>query len=336
MSTRRRKGRRGGALLAVLWLSAALAAIAFAVAVSVRGEVGRAESSLEGLKAEFLARGALDRAFNYMQYGPGPVNPLGQPRFWQPGMPLLLMRFPEGDTAVEIIPETSRINVNLATPEELQRLLLAMGLHGVAAEQITAAIVDWRAPSPGPSPFDPIYLSQLPSFRAPHASLDQIEDLLSVAGVTQDLFYGRYERTPEGVVIRRAGLRDCLSIYGLQSPFDINTVEPEVMVSAGVAPSVAMQIAAMRRMEPITPLRWPVIVEMLGPAAGRFRMGGDRIYTLRARARLREADGRPSQTQRSAAMTIQLDSKFSPDGTRVLRRYDNAAAWPTYFDVWPQ
>ena len=40
-------GRRGGALLMVLWLSAALSAIAFSVALTVRSELGRATTTTE-------------------------------------------------------------------------------------------------------------------------------------------------------------------------------------------------------------------------------------------------------------------------------------------------
>ena len=70
MPTDRLRLEKGGALLAVLWLSVGLAAIAFSVAAMVRGEVGRAGNAVEGLKARYLAAGALERALNYMLYGP--------------------------------------------------------------------------------------------------------------------------------------------------------------------------------------------------------------------------------------------------------------------------
>ena len=43
-----------------------------------------------------------------------------------------------------------------------------------------------------------MYLARSPSFRAPHASLELIEELMSVAGITPELFHGGYTRTPEG------------------------------------------------------------------------------------------------------------------------------------------
>lgn len=326
---------RGGALLAVLWLSAALAAIAFAVAVSVRGEISRAETTLEGVKAYYLAQGALDRAINYMTYGPGPRLPNGVPRYWERGMPVLPLRFPEGDAVVEVIPETSRLNVNGAPPEQLQRLLTAMGVAPPQAGQIAMAIVDWRGGAPGQGPFDALYSSQSPSFRAPHASMQQIEDLLSVAGVTPELFYGRYERTPQGAAARRAGLRDCLTVFSVGGLVDINTAEPEVMIALGAPPQGAMEVAALRRRSPIVQAQMPALAPMLGPAAGQLGFGTGNIFTLKATARPRRQDGKLSDLRRSVAMTVRLPAN-TPSGVRVLRRYENASTWPTYFEVWQQ
>jgi len=69
--------RRGSALLAVLWLSAALSAIAFTVANTVRAETERTSTAVDSLRAYYLASGAIDRAILYIQWGPGYRNPDG-------------------------------------------------------------------------------------------------------------------------------------------------------------------------------------------------------------------------------------------------------------------
>jgi len=74
---------KGGALLTVLWLSAALAAIAFSVATTVRSETDRVSSSAEGLRAYYLASGSVERAIQWMMWGSTVRNPDGSPR-WQP------------------------------------------------------------------------------------------------------------------------------------------------------------------------------------------------------------------------------------------------------------
>ena len=53
---------RGSALLAVLWLSAALAAIAFSLSSTVRGETERTSTAVDGLRSYYLASGAIERA----------------------------------------------------------------------------------------------------------------------------------------------------------------------------------------------------------------------------------------------------------------------------------
>ena len=328
--------RRGGALLAVLWLSVALAAIAFSVATMVRGEVERAGNSVEALKARYLAAGALDRALNYVLYGPGPDMPNGMPRFWREGVPLLLMQFPEGEAAVEMIPESSKLNVNSAPPEDLNRLMLALGLTPMAAGQVTAAILDWRGGGPILTQFDQYYLSMNPSFRAPHASMEQIEDLLSVRGITPELYYGRYDRTEQGWLVAHAGLKDCLSVYSSGSALDLNTAQAETMLAVGAPPPAVEAVTIMRRMAPIQPAQLGSVMPMLGPSANRFRLGGDSIYTLRATARPRRQDGSISDLRRRATMTVAFNSKTYADGFTIFQRNDDAVGERTLFDPWPQ
>ncbi len=68
----RRSHRRsqGAALLLVLWLAAALSAIAFTLANTVRGEIERSSTDADGLKAYYLAEGAIDRTVGLHRIGP--------------------------------------------------------------------------------------------------------------------------------------------------------------------------------------------------------------------------------------------------------------------------
>jgi len=323
------RSRRGGALLMVLWLSAALSAIAFAVALRVRTELERADADQDGLRAWYLACGALDRAMNYMRYGPGPRDAAGRPRWWDARVTRLALSFPEGAAVVEVIPESSRFNVNTISREDLERLLFVLGVEPERARLITTAILHWRGSAM--SELDLLYLSSTPSFRAPRASLQQIEELMSVAGVTPDLFYGGYARTPEGKLVPRPGLRDCLSVFSSGRGFDINTVHPAVMMAVGVPAPAADMIVRMRQQQPILDMQ--AVAPLLGPAGARFRIGGDNIYTLRATARLRRPGGGLGDLRRSAAMTVQVNSTVSPDGFRVLAWQDSAAS-PAGADPW--
>lgn len=317
-------GRRqqGSALLAVLWLSAALAAIAFSVATTVRGETERTATYADSLRAYYLASGSIDRAILWILRGPGYRNADGSPRYYAPPMPFLQFHYPSGEVVVEVMPETSKLNVNLARPDDLIRLLAALGVEPGRAEEIAAAIVDWRSPAPqGLGPLDQYYLLQNPSFRARHASFEEIEELLLVKGVTPELFYGSYSED-QGRLIPRGGLRDCLSVWGTVGAFDANTAAPPLLLSLGFSPETVDQIVSARR---ITPFRTMGQVAAVAGAAPRLRIGGNTIYTLRATARLRLPDGRLSDLSRSVAATVKLlqPDQWNPP-YHILRWYDDA------------
>src|ERR1700747_2931317 len=108
----------GSALLAVLWLSLALAAIAFSLATTVRGETERTSTAVDGIRSYYLATGAIERAILYMQWGT---------QFYSGATPVLRMSFPTGEAEVEVIPEAAKYNINRSKPEDLLRLLVSLG-----------------------------------------------------------------------------------------------------------------------------------------------------------------------------------------------------------------
>lgn len=328
MRTSRAQRSPGTALLAVLWLSAALSAIAFTVASTVRGETERTSTEIDALRAGYLAAGAVDRALLYIQWGPTFRNPDGTARYFQNPTPVLRFQFPTGSAAVDIIPETAKLSVNTARPEELRNLLLVLGADPTQAQTISAGIVDWRSPTPGGSftEFDQHYLSLAPSFRARHASFEEIEELLLVQGMTPDLFYGSYTRDEQGGLVRHAALRDCLSVYGSRGPIDINTVEPAVLQAIGISPDVVAAILARRRSVPIRDSQDLAPFLSGGPTAVRLGIVPSTIATVRATARLRLAGGELSEVRRSVSAVV----KFLPPGFdapfHIMRWYDNVVA----------
>ncbi|MCS7316024.1 MAG: type II secretion system protein GspK [Bryobacterales bacterium] len=317
------RARRGGALLAVLWLTAALAAIAFSVATTVRAETERSATALDSLRAYYVAVGALERAILYMDWGPGPVSPDGVPRYWVPWRSRLYFQFPAGDAVVEIIPESSKLNLNTATPEDLYALLVQLGAEPERAREIALAIVDWRTPAAEPTPFDQYYLSLNPSFRARHASFEEVEEALLVKGMTAELFYGYFAVDAQGRLFPRGGFRDCVTVYGGPGRLDVNTTHPALLAAAGLSPGAVNWILERRRTAPFRDMRElePVASE---PGFHRLGIGGGTIYTLRATARLRLPDGSLSELRRSVAATIK---RLPPGWDRtyhVLRWYENA------------
>src|ERR1035437_907516 len=93
-----KRSQRGSALLTVLWMSAALAAIALSVASTVRSETERVDASSNGLRAWYLASGAVERGMQWMYWGEDFRRPDGSV-YWKFDAPRMEMSFPSG-TAV--------------------------------------------------------------------------------------------------------------------------------------------------------------------------------------------------------------------------------------------
>ncbi|MCC6262344.1 MAG: general secretion pathway protein GspK [Bryobacterales bacterium] len=322
----RRASNRGGALLAVLWLVAALSVIALTIAATVRAEIDRTTTNAEGVRAYYLAKGALDRAALYIQWGANANQPGHPPVYYQRGMRTLEFRFPTGLATVDVMPETAKLNVNRAAVEDLLRLFLALGLAPPEAVELAAAVDDWRKPaSEAITPFDRYYLSLTPSFPARHASLENVEELLLVKGMTPELFYGAYVPGSGDSLVWRSGVRDCLTVYGRSDSVDINWAEPPVLAAVGLPPQAVALIDARRRQQPF--LMEPEMAQLgIGGFEGaqRLQIGGRSIFTLRATAQLLAQDGSLSATRRSIAAVVDLNERTVRRPFTTLRWYDRA------------
>ena len=322
-----KRNRRGSALLAVLWLSAILAAIAFSLATTVRGEAERASTGVESTRSYYLATGAVQRAILYMLWGPQQLGPDGKPKL-AANAAFLNLPFPSGETTVEIIPEASKFNINTTPPEDLFRLLVNLGVNPDRARTIAVAIVDWRTPSPQGSPFDDHYLSLSPSFRAHHASLEEIEELLLVEGMTPDIYYGSYETVPQAQgparLVPRAGLSDCVSVWSPSNGFDVNSAAPPVLATLGLPPDLIAEIVQRRRVQPLGAPELGRIIQVAGPQASRLKIGGNTVFTVRATARLRLPNGQLSDLKRSVAAMVKIMPAGYDAPYHILRWYENA------------
>jgi general secretion pathway protein K len=320
---RGKDAQRGGALLSVLWMSAALAAIAFSLASTVRSETDRVSTAADGLRAWYLATGSVERGIQYMMWGPDYRTSSG-PRFWEPNLPRMFLPFPSGDAVVEMIPEMSKLNVNTASAGDLLRVVQAITDDPVRSQEIAEAILNWRGTGAASSGLDQYYSLLGPAFQPRRASIQEIEELLFVRGMTPEIFYGNYVADPEGRLYPHGGLRDCLSVWGSTGPFDANTASPALLEAFGM-PREAIAPFLARRAE--HPFRNLGEAASAGLPPGRFMIGGNLIWTLRATARLRRPDGSPSDVVRSASAVVKLlldRTRFGLDPVHVLRYYEDA------------
>ena len=306
----------------MLWLSAALSAIAFSVATTVRAETERASTLTESIRAGYLASGAVEGAILKIQSArnQGRVPP---PRF--------RYSFATGEAVVEVMPETARLDINRALSPDLANLMVALGADPARAQAIAAAIVDWRTTG---GQFEDYYLRLTPSFRPRHASFQEIDEAIWVRGMTPELFHGSYTREPRtGRLVRLGAFKDCVSIFGSIAKFDANGIEPALLRSFGTSFDGANALVAERERQPLmSAAEVARLAPMAGPALGRLTVIANSIYTLRATARVRLPDNRLSDVSRTVAAQVKFRQPDSPPAYQILR-WDDQAFSPAYSEA---
>jgi general secretion pathway protein K len=293
----------------VMWLSAALAAIALSISVTVRAETEHVSTAADGLRAWYLATGSVERAIQYMSWG----GLEGPDRYWNRRKSRLNFSYPSGDAVVEIMAESGKLNLLTASPGDLMRVVSAVTNDAAQAGKIAGGLGGGRGPgAPGPT------------FPGGGASFQEVEDLLTIPGMTPEIYYGNYTSDENGRLYARGGLRDCLSVWGsVSGPFDVNAASPALLVAFGASEEGAQALIEHRKIAPFRTIG--DAAGFLGGNTGRFRVGGNSIYTVRATARVRLPNGLPSEVMRTASAVVKvLDPRYYNSPVHVLRFYDDA------------
>jgi general secretion pathway protein K len=306
-------------LLTVLWVCAALAAVALSLSNTVRGETDRVSTDLDGLRAYYLATGAIEKAMIEMHWGRWyPDRPYPKGPGWTD------YDFQSGRVRVEFIPETAKLDVNHLNGERWGRLFSALGVEPERAQAIAAGIAARKSGQMMSTPF-----STGPTFPGQPASFQEIEELLSVPGVTPELLYGTYipnssDAGDQPRLIRRSGLVDCVSIFGSGSMIDAATADPAVLAAIGVPrPGIDLLMQA-RAIGPLDGRRLDALRPYLGPGAGTLAIEGHSIYSIRATAKLKLANGAYSDVRRTVAAQVKFMPRDYDTWIHVLRWYDTA------------
>jgi general secretion pathway protein K len=328
-----RRREKGGALLTVLWVSAALAAIALSVSMSIRAETDRAGTAADGLRATYLATGSVDRAVQWLLWGTASDQYFDYQHYSD--KPRLNFSYPSGDVVVEMMPEAAKLDINHASGDDLMRLVTALTGDPERAREVAGAIQGG-----GPGASDSLFQAPGSTLRPPGASFEEIEELLQVRGMTPELYYGNYVADAAGGLSPRGGLRDSLSVWGSLGPFDANAASPALLEALGATPGAIAQLVQRRAQQPFHTLSE---VAAVGIPIDRLNVGGEHlIWNIRATARLRRPDGSPSEVVRSASAIAALvlpprptarNPRRGPIRLRVLRFYEDA--WSEFAAVPP-
>lgn len=255
--TQPRVAEAGSALLAVLGAVAALSAIAFAMTAATHNALDRASLRADSTKAYFLARGGIEAALHEMSAGVARRNAAA-------GADNRQYVFQTGVATVSIASENGKMNVNRAGLEAIASLLASAGAGEVDSALLAEGIVAYRrdllAGRIGhfaePLPTGPARIARS-SFERRIASIQVIEELLAVRGITPDLLYGTYRADiapggRPGGFARIDGLQHFLRTDG-PATVDINAAPKAVLIAAGLDASLANQVVEARQREPLSP-----------------------------------------------------------------------------------
>ena len=247
------RGReRGSALLAVVASVAVLAAIGFATASTARNSLDRTSARADSAAAYFLARGGIETALHEMSVRSG------QRRAVLRAAGVRGYEFDAGTVEVTIASEDGKLNVNRADRDSIAALLESIGTTNAQGDILAGRIIAYRtglangrARLFGPGQGQARNRRPFSSFDRRAASIQMVEELLSVPGITPDLLYGRLEpvRDTGGVPRGLRRIRGLLCYLRTRGPatVDVNAASRELLIAAGLRPSLADRIIEERR-----------------------------------------------------------------------------------------
>jgi len=173
---------RGLALVAVLWMVAALMVTATGVVYAVRGEV-RAVASFR----EIAAAGAIGEAGVILAARELAATKIRESRLQQSEV-----SFEQVAVGVRVVPLSGLIDLNGASEPLLADLIAVAGeVDRGLASQLAQRIIDWRDADDQPQPDgaeDAAYAAAGSPFRTRGGPFEAPEDLLQVLGVDFDLY----------------------------------------------------------------------------------------------------------------------------------------------------
>ena len=251
---------RGFALLAVMLVLALLGVVVTELSVSMRLEASMVRSYKESVLATHLAEAAIQQAIREI-LGPGAVQGLDQDGtlvFLRAptgtALPVKLPKLPRehvvlgaGDFSYRITDEESRINLNSAPPDRIDRLLIAAGIDKQTRDIINDSLQDWKDPDDlrrlNGAESEDFYLKLPVPYRARNGPLQDTSELLQIRGVTREM----YERT-QG----HPGLSDLVTVVGGAGTVNMNTAPEAVLRALGFLDAELSDIVGSRVSSPYT------------------------------------------------------------------------------------
>lgn len=278
---------RGAALLLVLWLIVLLTALIGAFALTARVESMQGRVLGKGAEAQEIARAGVEYALVRVA-DPDPAS------HWLPDGRWYPWGFAGSHVEISIVDESGKVDLNQADASLLSALIKTVGGDSAAAEQLAAAIIDWRDPDPLTQPSggaeDPDYAAAGLPYGAKDAPFETVAEVEQVLGMTPELY---------------ARLEPSLTLYSGRPLPDPNYAQAPVLVALGLDPAV--YLARRRLSQPVAGAS-----QLLGAGSG--------TYSIESRVIL--AEGR----QATLRTTVRAGGGPVPGSVYTILRWEEAAA----------
>jgi type II secretory pathway component PulK len=229
--------RNGSVLILVLWTIAFLAMIAASLGQGIRARAALVDRLEQRRVLRWLAQGGIARLWGDLR-SMGQEEAIRDKDLFDPESIQLggLTKNANGRMATVLknwFNAEARLNINLATAEQLSRLFVAIGISEPEGQEMAAAVVDWRDPDTEAGlggAEDPYYEGLSAPYSCKDAPFERLDELLLVRG-----FNAKILHKLEGLV----------TVYG-DGPVLIDLTAAPVMVALGLTPELADKIVAYR------------------------------------------------------------------------------------------
>ena len=278
---------QGAALVLVLWLTMLLATLIVAFTLSAGVESMQGKVLSKGAAAQEIARAGVEYALVRV----GQTDPAVQ---WLPDGRLYLWDYAGSMVAIRIVDETGKVDLNQAEAPLLSALVRAVGGDPAKADQLAAAILDWRDSDPLTQPAggaeDPDYAAAGLPYGAKDAPFESVAEVEQVLGMTPELY---------------ARLEPSLTLFSGRPQPDPGYAQAQVLIALGLDPA---EYEARRR----------------GPAAGlpgqSLVGGGTGTYSIESH--VRTAEGRDATLR----TVVRAGGGPVPGSVYTTLRWEEAAA----------
>jgi general secretion pathway protein K len=249
-------GQSGVALVLVIWLMALMSLVAMGFAGQMRTELLIARNQVEAARARGIADAGVSIALLVLtQSGPDVL--------WIPDGREYVLPYEDSQIRIRVQDEAGKVDLNAASDELIESLLLTLGVGSSEARRITDAIADWRDTdelrrASGAEAGE--YAAERRSYGPANGPFLAIDELRLVLGVADELY---------------TRIRPLVTVHSRNARVNSLTAPAEVIRSIpGITPDAAELFLAAR-----------ASLEIPQPALLPALLGGER-YLLRAATRM--------------------------------------------------